>query len=146
VGTTGISWGGVSVTDNLDGTGEYDLGTAFDVNGEISITVLNTIAEGPVNATVEKENTLETGASGNITWQPGALANFLFETQPAANQLRSVGTQSFTGSGAITEHGLFSVITESAGVLWDRSVFSAINVDNGDSIEWTYTCTVSAGG
>jgi len=68
------------------------------------------------------------------------------KSQPAANQLRSVGTQSFTGSGAITEHGLFSVITESAGVLWDRSVFAAINVVNGDSIQWTYTCTVAANG
>lgn len=68
------------------------------------------------------------------------------KSQPAANQLRTVATQSFTGSGAITEHGLFSVITESTGVLWDRSVFSEINVDDGDSVQWTYTCTVSSGG
>jgi len=68
------------------------------------------------------------------------------ESQPAANQLRTIGTQSFTGGGAITEHGIFSVVTESAGVLWDRSVFSAINVVNLDSIQWTYTCTVNSGG
>jgi hypothetical protein len=68
------------------------------------------------------------------------------KSQPAANQLRSVGTQSYTGAGAITEHGLFSVITESSGILWDRSVFAAINVGNGDSIQWTYTCTVNSGG
>jgi hypothetical protein len=68
------------------------------------------------------------------------------KTQPAANQLRSVATQAFTNTGAITEHGIFSVVTESAGVLWDRSLFAAINVANGDSIAWTYTCTVSSGG
>ncbi|NIP93596.1 MAG: hypothetical protein GWO24_09115, partial [Akkermansiaceae bacterium] len=65
-------------------------------------------------------------------------------TQPAYNQLQTVGTQSFTGSAAITEHGLLSVITEGSGVLWDRHTFSAINVANGDSIQWTYTATINA--
>ena len=65
-------------------------------------------------------------------------------TQPAYNQLQSVGTQSYTGSGAITEHGLLSVLTEGSGVLWDRHTFSAINVANGDSIQWTYTATINA--
>ncbi len=68
------------------------------------------------------------------------------ESQPTAPQLRTIGTQSFTGGGAITEHGIFSVVTESAGVLWDRSVFAAINVVNLDSIQWTYTCTITSGG
>ena len=68
------------------------------------------------------------------------------KSQPAANQLRSVGTQTFTGSGTITEHGLFSVVTESSGVLWDRSVFTGIAVGSSDFIEWTYTCTLTAGG
>ncbi|HYF28584.1 MAG TPA: hypothetical protein VD931_22785 [Baekduia sp.] len=31
-------------------------------------------------------------------------------------------------------------------VLWDRKVFSAINVVNGDSIQFTYTLTISSGG
>lgn len=66
------------------------------------------------------------------------------KSQPAANQLRSVATISYTASRAITEHGLFSAAT--AGTLWDRSVFSAINVANGDSIQFTYTCTVNSGG
>ncbi len=52
----------------------------------------------------------------------------------SANIYKTVGTQSYTGSGAITEHGIFSSATEGAGTLWDRSVFSAINVANGDSI------------
>ena len=68
------------------------------------------------------------------------------KSQPAANQLRTVGTQTFTGAGAITEHGLFSVVTESSGVLWDRSVFAEVNVGDTDSIQWTYTATFSSGG
>jgi hypothetical protein len=31
-------------------------------------------------------------------------------------------------------------------VLWDHKVFSAINVNNGDSIQFTYTLTINSGG
>lgn len=59
-----------------------------------------------------------------------------------ANIYKSVGTVSITGTRAITEHGLLNA--SSAGVLMDRSVFSAINVTSGDSIEYTYQATFSA--
>ena len=57
---------------------------------------------------------------------------------------RSVGTIAYTTTKAITEHGLFNIAA--AGILMDRHVFSAINVDNGDSIQFTYELTVTAGG
>lgn len=66
------------------------------------------------------------------------------QSTPASNQYRSVATVSYTGTLAITEHGLFSAST--AGTLWDRSVFTVINVINGDSIQFTYTLTINAGG
>lgn len=62
----------------------------------------------------------------------------------SANIYKSVGTIAYTTTKAITEHGLFS--QASGTTLMDRSVFSAINVVNGDSIEFTYQLTVSAGG
>jgi len=62
----------------------------------------------------------------------------------SANIYKSVGTISYTTTKAITEHGLFSQSTGTT--LMDRHVFSAINVVNGDSIEFTYELTVSAGG
>jgi len=43
----------------------------------------------------------------------------------------------------VTEHGLFNA--SSAGTLMDRTVFSAINVVNGDSIQFTYELTATAG-
>ena len=67
-------------------------------------------------------------------------------SQPAANQYRSVGTLTFDATAAVTEHGILSQSATGGGTLWDRSVFSAINVANGDSIQFTYTCTVSSGG
>lgn len=62
----------------------------------------------------------------------------------SANIYRSVGTISYTTTKAITEHGLFNAST--SGTLMDRSEFSAINVENGDSIQFTYELTVTAGG
>lgn len=66
------------------------------------------------------------------------------QTESAANAYRSVGTISYTTTKAITEHGLFNDV--SAGTLMDRTVFSAVNVVNGDSIAFTYTLTLSSGG
>jgi hypothetical protein len=66
------------------------------------------------------------------------------QTESAANAYRSVGTISYTTTKAITEHGLFN--DASAGTLMDRSVFTAINVVSGDSIQFTYTITLAAGG
>lgn len=67
-------------------------------------------------------------------------------TEVAANQYRTVATVSFDGTAAITEHGVLSQAATGGGVLLDRSVFSAINVVSGDSIQFTYTLTFSAGG
>lgn len=67
-------------------------------------------------------------------------------SQPAANQYRSVGVVTFDATAAVTEHGLFSAASTGTGTLWDRSVFSAINVASGDSISFTYTATLSSGG
>lgn len=66
------------------------------------------------------------------------------QTESAANAYRSVGTISYTSTKAVTEHGLFNDTT--TGTLMDRTVFSAINVVSGDSIQFTYTLTLSAGG
>jgi len=66
------------------------------------------------------------------------------QTESASNAYRSVGTITYTSTKAVTEHGLFNDAT--TGTLMDRTVFSAVNVVNGDSIQFTYTLTLSAGG
>lgn len=68
------------------------------------------------------------------------------QTENAANIYETVATLSPDTGGtlAITEHGIFSAT--SAGVLLDRSVFSAINIVAGtDSLQTTYRFTVTAG-
>lgn len=66
------------------------------------------------------------------------------QTEGTSVQYRSVATISYTTTKAITEHGLFN--DASAGTLLDRSEFAAINVVNGDAIQFSYTLDVVAGG
>jgi hypothetical protein len=70
------------------------------------------------------------------------------KSQPSANIMRTVGTLTFDADAAVTEHGIFTQSATGGGTLLDRSVFSAINVvgANGDSIQFTYSLTLSAGG
>ena len=97
-------------------------------------------AEAAGDTTLGTELTTEynpnsTRATGNLT--EGATANVF----------RSVGTNTLdSGTPAVTEHGLFSAA--SAGTLWDRSVFSAINLvgANGDGLQTTYDMSASSGG
>lgn len=67
------------------------------------------------------------------------------KSQPSANVLRTVGTIAYSSTLAITEHGLFDQAAQ-GGTLWDRHTFTAINVVNGDSIQFTYDLTVNSGG
>lgn len=66
------------------------------------------------------------------------------QTESSHNVYASVGTISYTTTKAITEHGLFNAA--SSGTLMDRSEFAAINVVSGDSIQFTYSLTLAAGG
>jgi len=64
---------------------------------------------------------------------------------------KSVATTTYTGTWAITEHGLFNTAGAggppvTGGILMDRSKFAAINVVVTNQIEWTYELTIAAGG
>jgi hypothetical protein len=74
-----------------------------------------------------------TRATGSLT--EGATGNIF----------RSVGTQTFDAAAVVTEHGLFSQAATGGGTLWDRTVFAAVNVSSGESIQVTYDNTFTAG-
>jgi hypothetical protein len=65
-------------------------------------------------------------------------------TPGSTNIYRSVATIAFTTTLAIVEHGIFTAST--SGTMFDRSLFSAINVINGDSIQFTHETTFPSGG
>lgn len=60
--------------------------------------------------------------------------------------ITSVATVAYTGTAAVTEWGLFSSTTLAGATMWDHKIFSAINVVNGDSIQFTYVLTLTSGG
>lgn len=61
----------------------------------------------------------------------------------SANIYRTVATNTVDASAAVTEHGVFSA--SSSGTLLDRTVFSAVNLASGDSLQSTYDLTFTAG-
>jgi len=58
--------------------------------------------------------------------------------------IRFVATISFTSSKAITEAAITNNSADATGELLARQVFSAINVNNGDSIEFTWDVVFAA--
>lgn len=91
-------------------------------------------------------NQAEAAGDSNLIAEAGPTTRATgTKSQPSANVIRSVGTIAYTGTLAIVEHGLFSTAARTTDLLWDRTVFSAINVVSGDSIQFTYDCTFTAG-
>lgn len=126
-----------------------DNGVAFlvddwDANGQ-DLTTLNFHGCG-TGTGAEAQTDSALGTESTTALNPDNTRATGTRSQPAANQYRTVGTLTFDATAAVTEHGIFSQSATGGGTLWDRSVFSAINVASGDSIQFTYTCTLSAGG
>lgn len=126
-----------------------DAGVAYLVDdwdagaGDINLLDFHGLGTGTV---AEAAADIALGAESTTALNPDSTRASGTNTQPAANQFRTVGTLTFDAVAAITEHGIFNQAAAGGGTLWDRSVFAAINVVSGDSIQTTYTCTVSAGG
>lgn len=126
-----------------------DAGVAFLVDDwDASVTDLtNMNFHGCGTGTVAEAVTdTALGAESTTALNPDNTRATGTRSQPAANQYRTVGTLTFDATVAVTEHGIFSQAATGGGTLWDRSVFSAINVVSGDSIQFTYTATCSSGG
>ena len=84
---------------------------------------------------------LSTAYNPNDTRATGSLTE-----GASANIFRTVGTNTVDGSAAVTEHGILSQAATGGGTLLDRSVFSVINLANGDSLQSTYDFTINSGG
>ena len=87
-------------------------------------------------------NTAESNADTTLAVEVESRVSGTQIEGATADIYKTVATVPYTATRAIVEHGVFSAST--AGTLMDRSVFSTINVDNGDSIEFTYEATFNA--
>lgn len=99
-----------------------------------------TNAEASSDTALQTE--LTTGYNPSSTRATGSLGE-----GASANIFATTGTNTIQGSTvAITEHGVLSQAATGGGVLYDRSVFSAVNLNAADSIQTPYQSTFTAGG
>lgn len=122
-------------------------GVAFIVDGfdnTVELEIMNYHGCG-TGAVAEAAADSALGTESTTALNPDSTRATGTQSQPSANIYQTVGTLTFDGAAAITEHGVFSQAATGGGVLLDRSVFSAINVASADSIQFTYQLTLTAG-
>lgn len=95
-------------------------------------------AENVTDATLVTE--LTTQYNPNSTRATGTMV-----IGASANIFRTAATNTVDSAVAITEHGIFSQAATGGGTLYDRSVFSVVNLASGDGLFSTYDGTIPAG-
>lgn len=130
---------------------EYDLGS-----GVVTTAGVNFLAgyfnNATNNASTFKYHDSGTGTTAAAIGDTGLQTEAGPTTRATGSQANStntyttIGTISYSGTLAITEWGLFTDATRGSDTMWDRRVFTAINVISGDSIQFTYVLTITAGG
>lgn len=115
---------------------------ASRINGSGSEAVFASIGHGTgATAAAVGDTTLQTEVTASGAGASGvhvvAAATASRTTTTVTNDTATfVGTVSITGTIAVTESGVFNATTN--GTLLARQVFSAINVINGDSLQYTW--------
>jgi hypothetical protein len=104
---------------------------AFKNHGSGTGTTAATVADTALQTAIG--TTATAGTNTNALASPNATVT-------------STATVNYATTAAVTEWGLFNQTTLSGATMWDHKIFSAINVANGDSIQFTYTLTLTSGG
>jgi len=86
---------------------------------------------------------VESASDTTLGTEVGSRVSGTKEQGASANIYKTVATISYSGSYAITEHGVFNAA--SGGTLLDRSKFDPINVTDGASIQFTYELEMQSG-
>lgn len=123
-----VSAGKAGVASRINGAGSEAL---FDKIGWGT----GTTSPAAGNTTLETEVNLSGGAASGVHVISAATASRV-TTTVTNDTAQLVGTATAAGTIAITESGVFNAATN--GVLLCRQTFSAVNVVNGDSIQFTW--------
>jgi len=97
-------------------------------------------AEAIGNTTLTTELTTQYQVSN--TRPTGSLG----ELAGNANVFETTATITVSSAVAITEHGIFSQAAVGGGVLLDKTLFAAVNLASGESLQAQYDLTFAAGG
>lgn len=144
---------------------KYQTVATLNYTGSEAVTEWGLFGSSTLTATTGSPFTAGTPTSGTVTGTPltassstvQGLQQNIFENTGAAND--SWGLVLSNTTSVITVPAWYRVSDGTTGdtpvntdaytirpVMWDHKVFSAINVANGDSIQFTYTLTIASGG
>lgn len=101
----------------------------------------NSTAEAAADTALGAEST--TALNPDNTRATGSQAQ---GTSGANATYTTVGTLTADATIAAVEHGIFTQAATGGGTLFDRSVFSVVNLAAADSIQFTYVFTANSGG
>ena len=130
---------------------EYDLGSGVVTTAGVN-ALANYFDAGGVTLSTWNFHDSGTGATAaaigdtDLQTPAGPTTRATGSQASSTNTYTTVGTIAYTGTLAITEWGLFLDATRGSDTMWNRKVFTAINVVNGYSIQFTYVLTITAGG
>jgi hypothetical protein len=136
---------------NGEVVGEYDLGSGVVTTAGVT-ALADYFNNAGTNVSTFKYHDSGTGTTAaaigdtDLQTPAGPTTRATGSQADSTNTYTTVGTIAYTGTLAITEWGLFLDATRGSDTMWDRKVFTAINVVNGDSIQFTYVLTITAGG
>jgi hypothetical protein len=140
----GVEHLGLVCTKVVTNAGVTFLRDDWNNNGQ-DITTMNFHGIG-TGAVAENVTDTALGTESTTALNPANTRATGTRSTPSANVYRTVGTLTAGSSIAATEHGILSQSATGGGSLWDRSVFSVVNLGVGDSLQCTYDLTLSAGG
>ena len=118
------------------------MGDIFTTVGEtLTADFFDGTASAPTNWFVDWGTGVTEAVKGDTTLEtPAPEARIsMSESQPTGSQNELIGTIVATAARAITEMGVFTLVT--AGSMPIRSTFTVINVGTDDSIKFTVTIT-----
>ncbi len=127
VTTAGVAWLASAFDNTVEAEDMKYHGFGTGTNAE---NVSNTALQTELTTQYATDNTRPTGSQAH-----------------GSNTYTTVATLSPDATVAVTEHGIFNQAANSGGTLFDRTVFSAINLTgSADSLQASYVLTFPSGG
>lgn len=125
-----------------------DTGVAFIVDAFQNIKELENMKYHGIGTGSTAEAASQTGLVTELTTElnPNSTRATGSTTEAAANIYQTVGVNTVDAPVALREHGIFDQAATGGGVMIDRSLFAAVNLESGDSIQTDYRLTFASGG
>ena len=144
---------------------KYQTVATITYTGTEAVTEWGLFTSGTLTATTGTPFTAGSATTGTVTGTPLTASSSTVQGQQqtifenTGNATPSWGLVLSNTTSVVTVPAWYKVSDGTAGanpantnaytirpVMWDHKVFSAVNVNNGDSIQFTYTLTINSGG